>query len=164
MREDRPDVIPARINRTDHFRIDEPRACRDQGTMPPLKVRRASRGVSCVARVEIIRVKAALQPNPFIGCNMTPLFTVCHSRRKAGIGFHLDTKRILFQLQEPAMTQSQRLKYSILISLVVLGIMFGLSYLQNQGVISEKLFQYIAIGVAVIVVVVNGVMRRKVKP
>ena len=62
------------------------------------------------------------------------------------------------------MTQSQRLKYSILISLVVLGIMFGLSYLQNTGVISEKLFQYIAIGVAVIVVVVNVVMRRKVKP
>jgi len=62
------------------------------------------------------------------------------------------------------MTQSQRLKYSILISLVVLGIMFGLSYLQNTGVISEKLFQYIAIAVAVIVVVVNGVMRRKVKP
>ena len=46
------------------------------------------------------------------------------------------------------MTQSQRLKYSILISLVVLGIMFGLSYLQNAGVISEKLFQYIAIGAA----------------
>lgn len=62
------------------------------------------------------------------------------------------------------MTQSQRLKYSILISLVVLGIMFGLSYLQNTGVISEKLFQYIAIAVAVIVVVINGVMRRKVKP
>lgn len=62
------------------------------------------------------------------------------------------------------MTQSQRLKYSILISLVVLGIMFGLSYLQNAGVISEKLFQYIAIAVAVIVVVINGVMRRKVKP
>jgi hypothetical protein len=56
------------------------------------------------------------------------------------------------------------LKYSILISLVVLGIMFGLSYLQNEGVISEKLFQYIAIGVAVVVVVINGMMRRKVKP
>jgi hypothetical protein len=77
---------------------------------------------------------------------------------------HSDTKRIHFQVQELAMTQSQRLKYSILISLVVLGIMFGLSYLQNEGVISEKLFLYIAIGVAVIVVVVNGVMRRKVKP
>jgi hypothetical protein len=62
------------------------------------------------------------------------------------------------------MTQSQRLKYSILISLVVLGIMFGLSWLQNTGFISEKLFQYIAIGVAVVVVVINGVMRRKVKP
>jgi hypothetical protein len=75
-----------------------------------------------------------------------------------------DTNRIHFKVQEPAMTQSQRLKYSILISLVVLAIMFGLSYLQNTGVISEKLFQYIAIGVAVVVVVVNGVMRRKVKP
>jgi hypothetical protein len=56
------------------------------------------------------------------------------------------------------------LKYSILISLVVLAIMFGLSWLQNTGVISEKLFQYIAIGVAVVVVVINGMMRRKVKP
>ncbi|KTC34107.1 MAG: hypothetical protein ACN6QY_09385 [Pseudomonas sp.] len=62
------------------------------------------------------------------------------------------------------MTQSQRLKYSILISLAVLGIMLGLSYLQNSGVISEKTFQYVAIAVAVIVVVLNGVMRRKVKP
>ncbi|MHC8314467.1 hypothetical protein [Pseudomonas sp. LB3P31] len=62
------------------------------------------------------------------------------------------------------MTQSQRLKYSILISLVVLAIMFGLSYLQNTGVITEKMFQYVAIGVAVLVVVINGVMRRKVKP
>ncbi|WP_448723978.1 hypothetical protein [Pseudomonas farris] len=62
------------------------------------------------------------------------------------------------------MTQSQRLKYSILISLVVLGIMFGLSWLQNSGIITEQLFQYIAIGVAVLVVVINGVMRRKVKP
>ncbi|AMB86104.1 MULTISPECIES: hypothetical protein [Pseudomonas] len=62
------------------------------------------------------------------------------------------------------MTQAQRLKYSILIVLVVLGIMFGLTYLQNTGVISEKLFQYIAIGVAVVVVIINGVMRRKVKP
>ncbi|KAB0494174.1 hypothetical protein [Pseudomonas vancouverensis] len=62
------------------------------------------------------------------------------------------------------MTQSQRLKYSILIALSVLGIMLGLSWLQNTGVISEKTFQYIAIGVAVVVVVINGVMRRKVKP
>jgi hypothetical protein len=62
------------------------------------------------------------------------------------------------------MTQKQRLKYSILISLVVLGTMFGLSYLQNTGVISEKTFQYIAIAVAITVVVINGVMRRKVKP
>ena len=78
---------------------------------------------------------------------------------------HQDTNRMqIFRNQEPVMTQSQRLKYSILISLVVLGIMFGLSYLQNVGMITEKMFQYIAIGVAVIVVVVNGVMRRKVKP
>ena len=62
------------------------------------------------------------------------------------------------------MTQSPRLKYSILISLVVLAIMLVLSYLQNAGIISETLFQYIAIGVAVAVVVINGVMRRKVKP
>jgi predicted tellurium resistance membrane protein TerC len=62
------------------------------------------------------------------------------------------------------MTQSHRLKYSILIALMVLAIMLGLSWLQNAGTISEKTFQYIAIGVAVIVVVINGVMRRKVKP
>jgi len=30
-------------------------------------------------------------------------------------------------------------------------------------VITEKLFQYIAMGIAVLVVVINGVMRRKVK-
>ncbi|SDZ49177.1 hypothetical protein [Pseudomonas sp. NFIX28] len=62
------------------------------------------------------------------------------------------------------MTQKQRLIYSIVISLVVLGIMLGLSYLQNAGMITEKMFQYIAIGVAVTVVIINGVMRRKVKP
>ncbi|MGE8405739.1 MAG: hypothetical protein ACN6QH_01680 [Pseudomonas sp.] len=61
------------------------------------------------------------------------------------------------------MTQGQRLKYSILISLLVLGSMLGLSWLQKQGVISEQLFQYIAIGIAVVVVIVNGIMRRKVK-
>ena len=61
------------------------------------------------------------------------------------------------------MTQKQRLKYSLLIALAVLGTMFGLSYLQNTVVISEKTFQTIAIAVAVIVVVINGVMRRKVK-
>jgi len=80
------------------------------------------------------------------------------------LGIDLGTRQIQFQLQDPAMTQKQRLIYSILISLVVLGIMLGLSYLQNNGIISEKLFQYIAIGVAVVVVVINGVMRRKVKP
>lgn len=60
------------------------------------------------------------------------------------------------------MTQSQRIKYSLLIALAVLAIMLGLSWLQTQGVISEKAFQYIAIGVAVVVVVINGIMRRKV--
>ncbi|WP_339452570.1 hypothetical protein [Pseudomonas sp. EA_5y_Pfl2_R50] len=62
------------------------------------------------------------------------------------------------------MTQSQRLKYSILIAVSVLAIMLGLSWLQNAGAITEKMFQYIAIAVAVIVVIINGVMRRKVKP
>lgn len=62
------------------------------------------------------------------------------------------------------MTQSQRLKYSVLIALVVLAIMLGLSWMQNAGMITEKVFQYIAIGVAVVVVVINGIMRRKVKP
>ncbi|MHC6225934.1 hypothetical protein ACYU03_14345 [Pseudomonas sp. X10] len=62
------------------------------------------------------------------------------------------------------MTHVQRLKYSILIILVVLGVMLGLSYLQKQGVISEQMFQYIAIAIAVIVVVINGILRRKVKP
>ena len=72
--------------------------------------------------------------------------------------------RYILKVQEPVMTQKQRLKYSILISLVVLGAMFGLSYLQNIGVISEKTFQYLAIAIAVVVVVINGIMRRKVKP
>ena len=62
------------------------------------------------------------------------------------------------------MTQKQRLIYSILIAVSVLAIMLGLSWLQNTAKIDEKTFQYIAIGVAVIVVVINGVMRRKVKP
>ena len=61
------------------------------------------------------------------------------------------------------MTPKQRLAYSILIAVVVLSIMFGLSYLQNTGTITEKTFQYIAIGVAVVVVVINGIMRRKTK-
>jgi flagellar biosynthesis protein FliQ len=68
------------------------------------------------------------------------------------------------KFQEAAMTQKQRLIYSILIAVSVLAIMLGLSWLQNTGKIDEKTFQYIAIGVAVIVVVINGVMRRKVKP
>ncbi|PTT32120.1 hypothetical protein [Pseudomonas sp. HMWF021] len=62
------------------------------------------------------------------------------------------------------MTNKQRLKYSILIAVSVLAIMLGLSWLQNAGKLSEQMFQYIAIGVAVVVVVINGVMRRKVKP
>lgn len=62
------------------------------------------------------------------------------------------------------MTHKQRLIYSILIAVSVLAIMLGLSWLQNAGMISEKTFQFVAIGVVVIVVVINGVMRRKVKP
>ena len=62
------------------------------------------------------------------------------------------------------MTQSQRLKYSILIAVSVLAIMLGQSWMQNAGMLSEKMFEYIAIGVAVVVVIINGVMRRKVKP
>jgi hypothetical protein len=62
------------------------------------------------------------------------------------------------------MTHKQRLIYSILIAVSVLAIMLGLPWLQNAGMISEKTFQFVAIGVAVIVVVINGVMRRKVKP
>ncbi len=62
------------------------------------------------------------------------------------------------------MTQRQRLKYSILMTLMLLGAMLGLSWLQKQGVITEQLFQYLAMGLAVIFVVINGIMRRKVKP
>ncbi len=61
------------------------------------------------------------------------------------------------------MTNKQRLIYSLLIALAVLAIMLGLSHLQNIGVITEQTFQYIAIAVAVLVVVINGIMRRKVK-
>jgi predicted tellurium resistance membrane protein TerC len=61
------------------------------------------------------------------------------------------------------MTNKQRLIYSIIIALAVLAIMLGLSHLQNSGVITEQTFQYIAIFVAVVVVVINGIMRRKVK-
>lgn len=62
------------------------------------------------------------------------------------------------------MTHMQRFKYSILIIVVMMGVMFGLSYLQKQGTISEQTFQYLAIGIAVVVVVINGILRRKVKP
>jgi flagellar biosynthesis protein FliQ len=61
------------------------------------------------------------------------------------------------------MTNKQRLIYSIIIALAVLVTMLGLSHLQNSGVITEQTFQYIAIFVAVVVVVINGIMRRKVK-
>lgn len=62
------------------------------------------------------------------------------------------------------MTQGQRLKYSILMTLVLLAAMLGLSWLQKQGVITEQMFQYIAMGLAVVFVVINGILRRKVKP
>ncbi|MGE7990720.1 hypothetical protein ACQKPE_06660 [Pseudomonas sp. NPDC089554] len=61
------------------------------------------------------------------------------------------------------MTHMQRFKYSILIIVLMMGVMFGLSYLQKQGTISEQTFQYLAIGIAVVVVIINGVLRRKVK-
>lgn len=61
------------------------------------------------------------------------------------------------------MTNKQRLIYSILIALSVLAIMLGLSHLQTIGVLDQKTFQYIAMFVAVVVAVLNGVMRRKVK-
>jgi uncharacterized membrane protein YidH (DUF202 family) len=61
------------------------------------------------------------------------------------------------------MTNKQRLIYSIIIALSVLAIMLGLSHMQASGMLSEKAFQYIAIFVAVVVVVLNGVLRRKVK-
>nr|WP_314487315.1 hypothetical protein [uncultured Pseudomonas sp.] len=61
------------------------------------------------------------------------------------------------------MTHMQRLKYSILILVVMLCLMLGLSHLQKQGTISEQTFQYLAIGIAVVVVVINGILRRKVR-
>ncbi|MCF4997913.1 hypothetical protein GIW70_15205 [Pseudomonas syringae] len=62
------------------------------------------------------------------------------------------------------MTHSQRLKYSLLIILAMVAILLGLTWLQRTGVISEQTFQYIAMAVAVVVVVINGILRRKVKP
>ena len=62
------------------------------------------------------------------------------------------------------MTQGQRLKYSILMTLVLIAAMFGLSWLQNEGVITEQMFQYIAMGLAVTFVAINRIMRRKAKP
>jgi uncharacterized membrane protein YidH (DUF202 family) len=83
-------------------------------------------------------------------------------RRK--IGAHLRQANAEHEdTRNPVMTNKQRLMYSILIALGVLAIMLGLSHLQNSGVITEKTFQYIAIAVAVLVVVLNGILRRKVK-
>lgn len=62
------------------------------------------------------------------------------------------------------MTQKQRLKYSILMSLVVLAIMFGLTGLERNGYLTEETFKYIAIAVAIAVVILNGYMRRKARP
>ncbi|MFF7710055.1 hypothetical protein [Pseudomonas sp. NPDC007930] len=62
------------------------------------------------------------------------------------------------------MTQKQRLKYSILIAVAVLAIMLGLTWLQTHNVITEQVYKYIAIGVALAVVVLNGILRRKVRP
>lgn len=61
------------------------------------------------------------------------------------------------------MTQKQRLIYSLLIALVVLLTMLGLSWLQAQNQISEQLFKYLAIGVALLTVLANAVLRRRVK-
>jgi flagellar biosynthesis protein FliQ len=79
------------------------------------------------------------------------------------MGAHLATNAVHEEFRKFAMTNKQRLMYSILIALSVLAIMLGLSHLQTIGVITEKTFQYIAIFVAIMVVVLNGFMRRKVK-
>jgi predicted tellurium resistance membrane protein TerC len=90
-----------------------------------------------------------------------PMPGVAHQRK---MGAHLcATNADHEDFRNPAMTNKQRLIYSLLIALVVLAVMLGLSRLQADGVISEKTFQYIAIAVAVLVVVINGVIRRKVK-
>ncbi len=90
-----------------------------------------------------------------------PLSGLAHQRK---IGAHLSVMNAVHEdFRNLAMTNKQRLIYSLLIALAVLAIMLGLSHLQASGVISEKTFQYIAIAVAVLVVVINGVIRRKVK-
>lgn len=87
--------------------------------------------------------------------------SVMHQRKMSA---HLHRANAVYDvIRKTDMTNKQRLIYSILIALGVLAIMLGLSHLQNSGVISEKTFQYIAIGVAVLVVVLNGIMRRKVR-
>lgn len=104
---------------------------------------------------------AAIKPKLSGGCNMRPRLLSGAFPQK---GTRRICRRIHSKFQEAAMTQKQRLIYSILIALSVLAIMLGLSWAQNAGMITEKTFQYVAIGVAVVVVVINGVMRRKVKP
>lgn len=79
------------------------------------------------------------------------------------MGAHLATNAVHEEFRKSVMTNKQRLMYSILVALAVLAIMLGLSHLQNIGVITEKTFQYIAITVAILVVIINGIMRRKVK-
>ena len=61
------------------------------------------------------------------------------------------------------MNQRQRLKFSILITAVVLVVMIGLGLLQSHGYLSEDMYKYLAIGVAIIVVILNGVLRRKTR-
>lgn len=86
---------------------------------------------------------------------------LAHQRK---MGAHLCAMNAVHEdFRNLVMTNKQRLIYSLLIALAVLAIMLGLSHLQASGVISEKTFQYIAIAVAVLVVVINGVIRRKVK-
>ncbi|PVZ20278.1 MULTISPECIES: hypothetical protein [unclassified Pseudomonas] len=61
------------------------------------------------------------------------------------------------------MTQKQRLIYSLLIALVVLLTMMGLGWLQAHNQISEQVFRYMAIGIALLTVAANAVLRRRVK-
>jgi len=46
---------------------------------------------------------------------------------------------------------------------VVLVVMIGLGLLQSHGYLSEDMYKYLAIGVAIIVVILNGVLRRKTR-
>ena len=103
--------------------------------------------------------ESRLKRKRFSGCKMRPgLFQFISMSRT-----YLLNSGLCFPpyFQEQVMTPSQRLTHSLLISLVVLGIMFGLSYMQNAGMITEKMFQYIAIGVAVGAAAAYGGRRRK---